>query len=164
VLDEPTTGLHFSDIELLMAAMSALRDAGNTVVIIEHNIDVVACCDWVVDLGPGGGEHGGQLVAEGTPEQIAEVDASVTGHFLRERLGSARSTAASSKSAARRSAGSKAAGSKAAASKTAASKRGGGRGGGSKSGNGKSDGARKSSARGKRSSSSGRRGASKASR
>src|SRR5205814_5419976 len=68
VLDEPTTGLHFSDIELLTVALMSLRDAGNTVVIIEHNLDVVACCDWVIDLGPEGGERGGRLVAQGTPE------------------------------------------------------------------------------------------------
>jgi excinuclease ABC subunit A len=91
VLDEPTTGLHFSDIELLMLAVSSLRDAGNTVVLIEHNIDVVACCDWVIDLGPGGGERGGQLVAQGTPEEVATTD-SATGEFLARRLhGSGRS-------------------------------------------------------------------------
>jgi len=87
VLDEPTTGLHFSDIELLMVALSELRDAGNTVLVIEHNIDVVACADWVIDLGPGGGEHGGSIVAEGTPEHVANVTDSATGSFLRKRLG-----------------------------------------------------------------------------
>jgi excinuclease ABC subunit A len=86
VLDEPTTGLHFSDIELLMLALGALRDAGNTVVVIEHNIDVVACCDWVVDLGPGGGEKGGRIVAEGTPEGVAACDESATAPFLAKRL------------------------------------------------------------------------------
>ena len=86
VLDEPTTGLHFSDIELLMVALTQLRDAGNTVVIIEHNIDVIACCDWVIDLGPDGGEKGGELVTEGTPEDVAECTESATGWFLRERL------------------------------------------------------------------------------
>ncbi|MCC6521577.1 MAG: excinuclease ABC subunit UvrA, partial [Polyangiaceae bacterium] len=86
VLDEPTTGLHFRDIDLLMIALASLRDAGNTVVLIEHNIDVIACCDWVVDLGPGGGHHGGRIVAEGTPEQVAENEASLTGNFLRMRL------------------------------------------------------------------------------
>ncbi len=87
MLDEPTTGLHFSDIELLMVAVSSLRDAGNTVIIIEHNIDVIAGCDWVIDLGPAGGERGGYLVAAGTPEQIAAVADSATGTFLTERLG-----------------------------------------------------------------------------
>jgi excinuclease ABC subunit A len=86
VLDEPTTGLHFSDIEMLMVALNELCEAGNTVVVIEHNIDVIACCDWVIDLGPGGGDHGGRLVAEGTPEQVAERDESATGLFLRERI------------------------------------------------------------------------------
>jgi excinuclease ABC subunit A len=101
VLDEPTTGLHFSDIELLMTAMAALRDAGNTVVIIEHNIDVVACCDWIIDLGPGGGEHGGAIVAEGTPEEIAETEASVTARFLRERLSDTATPRASGRSSGR---------------------------------------------------------------
>ncbi|MBM4359573.1 MAG: excinuclease ABC subunit UvrA [Deltaproteobacteria bacterium] len=93
VLDEPTTGLHFQDIELLMVALTELRDAGNTVVLIEHNIDVVACCDWVVDLGPGGGEHGGRVLAEGTPEHVAATVGSATGAFLRKRLGEARPAA-----------------------------------------------------------------------
>jgi excinuclease ABC subunit A len=86
VLDEPTTGLHFSDIELLMVALSSLRDAGNTVLVIEHNIDVIASCDWVIDLGPGGGDRGGQLVASGTPEDVARVPESATGTFLARRL------------------------------------------------------------------------------
>ena len=68
-------------------ARDKLRDAGNTVLLIEHNIDVVACCDWVIDLGPGGGEAGGTLVAEGTPESVASAEGSHTGAFLRERLG-----------------------------------------------------------------------------
>ncbi|MBW2525178.1 MAG: excinuclease ABC subunit UvrA, partial [Deltaproteobacteria bacterium] len=86
VLDEPTTGLHLSDIEMLMASLMALRDAGNSIVIIEHNIDVVACCDWVIDLGPGGGEHGGRLVAAGTPEEVAATRRSATGQFLKRHL------------------------------------------------------------------------------
>ena len=86
VLDEPTTGLHFSDIEVLVSGLTSLRDAGNTVVVIEHNLDVIACCDWVLDLGPDGGERGGEMVAAGTPEQVAEVEASSTGHYLREVL------------------------------------------------------------------------------
>ncbi len=87
VLDEPTTGLHFADIELLLVALTELRDTGNTVILIEHNIDVIACCDWVVDLGPGGGEHGGQLVAAGPPEAVADVAESATGLYLRAQLG-----------------------------------------------------------------------------
>jgi excinuclease ABC subunit A len=86
VLDEPTTGLHFSDIELLTHALFGLRDAGNSVLIIEHNIDLVCCADWVIDMGPEGGEHGGMIVAAGTPEQIAEVPASHTGRYLRQSL------------------------------------------------------------------------------
>ncbi len=82
VLDEPTTGLHFSDIEILTAGLVGLRDAGNTVVVIEHNLDVIACCDWVVDLGPEGGEHGGGIVAVGTPEEVAACPTSHTGRYL----------------------------------------------------------------------------------
>jgi excinuclease ABC subunit A len=87
VLDEPTTGLHFSDIEVLTAGLMSLRDAGNTVVVIEHNLDVIASSDWVIDLGPEGGERGGKVVAAGTPEQVAETEGSHTGHYLREVLG-----------------------------------------------------------------------------
>ena len=90
VLDEPTTGLHFSDIELLTRALLDLRDAGNTIVLIEHNLDVVACSDWVIDMGPEGGERGGNLVAEGTPEEVAACAESHTGQALREVLESAR--------------------------------------------------------------------------
>jgi excinuclease ABC subunit A len=82
VLDEPTTGLHFSDVELLLVALMGLRDAGNTVVIIEHNLELVASSDWVIDLGPEGGGRGGEIVAEGTPEGVAAVEASHTGRFL----------------------------------------------------------------------------------
>jgi excinuclease ABC subunit A len=82
VLDEPTTGLHFSDIEILTAGLVGLRDAGNTVVVIEHNLDVVACCDWVIDMGPEGGEHGGEIVGVGTPEDVAANAASHTGKYL----------------------------------------------------------------------------------
>jgi excinuclease ABC subunit A len=86
VLDEPTTGLHFADIEVLLTALTDLRDQGNTVLVIEHNLDVVACADWVVDLGPEGGEGGGEIVAVGTPEQIAEAPSSHTGHYLKDVL------------------------------------------------------------------------------
>jgi excinuclease ABC subunit A len=82
ILDEPTTGLHFYDIEHLLGILTRLRDAGNTVVVIEHNLDVIKVADWVVDLGPEGGEGGGQLLAAGTPEHIATVSDSFTGAFL----------------------------------------------------------------------------------
>jgi excinuclease ABC subunit A len=94
VLDEPTTGLHFSDIELLTVALAGLRDAGNTVVIVEHNLDVVACADWVIDLGPEGGERGGELVAQGTPEEIVRVSESHTAKYLQPVLESAHSAGA----------------------------------------------------------------------
>ncbi len=87
VLDEPTTGLHFQDIELLTHALLELRGAGNSIVIIEHNIDLVACADWVVDIGPEGGDNGGTIVAAGTPEQIADCPASHTGRYLAATLG-----------------------------------------------------------------------------
>ena len=90
VLDEPTTGLHFSDIEVLTESLMSLRDAGNTVLVIEHNLDVIACSDWVIDLGPDGGERGGTIVAAGTPEEVSQVKASHTGHYLREVLGRGR--------------------------------------------------------------------------
>jgi excinuclease ABC subunit A len=86
VLDEPTSGLHFSDIEMLWVALAGLRDAGNTVVLIEHNLDLVACADWVLDIGPDAGEHGGTLVAEGTPESVATSSASRTAPFLARAL------------------------------------------------------------------------------
>ena len=86
VLDEPTTGLHFTDIEVLLAAILELRDQGNTVVVIEHNLDVVACADWVIDLGPEGGDKGGTIVAQGTPEQVAQVRESHTARYLSEVL------------------------------------------------------------------------------
>ena len=82
LLDEPTTGLHFDDIAKLMTLLLRLRDAGNTVVVIEHNIDVMRCADWIIDLGPGGGDSGGTLVCEGPPEKIKACKASITGRFL----------------------------------------------------------------------------------
>jgi excinuclease ABC subunit A len=90
ILDEPTTGLHFSDVEILTTALMNLRDAGNTVVVIEHNLDVVACSDWVIDLGPEGGERGGEIVAVGAPEQVADVEGSHTGRHLKAILASAK--------------------------------------------------------------------------
>jgi excinuclease ABC subunit A len=82
VLDEPTTGLHFEDIRLLMVAINRLIDQGNSVVVIEHNIDVLRCADWIVDMGPGGGLAGGQIVAVGTPEQISKNPNSLTGRYI----------------------------------------------------------------------------------
>ena len=82
VLDEPTTGLHFADIELLLKVLHRLTEHGNTVVVIEHNLDVIKTADWLVDLGPEGGEGGGRMIAEGTPEDIAAVAESHTGRFL----------------------------------------------------------------------------------
>jgi excinuclease ABC subunit A len=87
ILDEPTTGLHFRDIELLLGVLHRLRDHGNTVVVIEHNLDVIKTADWVVDLGPEGGDGGGRVIAHGTPEEIAAVEASYTGQYLRGVLG-----------------------------------------------------------------------------
>jgi excinuclease ABC subunit A len=86
ILDEPTTGLHFADVEKLLVVLSRLVDAGNTVVVIEHNLDVIAHADWVIDLGPEGGAAGGQLLAEGTPEQLARATQSHTGRYLKEKL------------------------------------------------------------------------------
>jgi excinuclease ABC subunit A len=86
ILDEPTTGLHFADIERLLSVLQRLVDAGNTVLVIEHNLDVIKCADWVVDIGPEGGSGGGKLVAMGTPEQIAASAASHTGAYLRAKL------------------------------------------------------------------------------
>ncbi|MFC4061952.1 excinuclease ABC subunit UvrA [Planomonospora corallina] len=88
VLDEPTTGLHFEDIRRLLGVLNRLVDAGNTVIVIEHNLDVIKTADWIVDMGPEGGSRGGTVVAAGTPEEIALVEASHTGRFLRKILGS----------------------------------------------------------------------------
>jgi excinuclease ABC subunit A len=94
ILDEPTTGLHFADIEKLLEVLQRLVDAGNTVLVIEHNLDVIKQADWIVDLGPEGGEAGGEVVAEGTPEDVAEVEVSFTGQFLRRVLPSSAKVAA----------------------------------------------------------------------
>jgi excinuclease ABC subunit A len=90
ILDEPTTGLHFHDIQLLLNVLHRLRDAGNTVVVIEHNLDVIKTADWIVDLGPEGGDGGGRIVATGTPEQVAANPASHTGRYLKKSLGETR--------------------------------------------------------------------------
>jgi excinuclease ABC subunit A len=86
ILDEPTTGLHFHDIKLLLEVLHRLRDAGNTVLVIEHNLDVIKTADWVIDLGPEGGDAGGRIVAAGTPEEVSRVDSSHTGRYLRRAL------------------------------------------------------------------------------
>jgi excinuclease ABC subunit A len=82
VLDEPTTGLHFTDVERLLGVLQRLVEQGNSVLVIEHNLDVIRTCDWLIDLGPEGGEGGGRVIAEGTPEKVAKVKASYTGKFL----------------------------------------------------------------------------------
>ena len=86
ILDEPTTGLHFHDIEQLLAVLHRLRDHGNTVVVIEHNLDVIKTADWIVDLGPEGGDGGGEIIASGTPEEVSATDTSFTGQFLKPVL------------------------------------------------------------------------------
>ena len=86
ILDEPTTGLHAEDVRKLLQVLQRLVDAGNTVLVIEHNLDVIKCADWIVDLGPEGGVGGGTVVAQGTPEQVAEVEASYTGQYLKKIL------------------------------------------------------------------------------
>ncbi|HPX89553.1 MAG TPA: excinuclease ABC subunit UvrA [Methylophilaceae bacterium] len=86
ILDEPTTGLHFADIQLLLDVIHRLRDAGNTIVIIEHNLDVIKTADWIIDMGPEGGDGGGMVIAEGTPEQVAQISQSYTGKYLKTML------------------------------------------------------------------------------
>ena len=86
ILDEPTTGLHFEDVRQLLEVLQRLVDAGNTVLVIEHNLDVIKCADRIIDLGPEGGDGGGTIVAYGTPEQVAEVSNSYTGQFLKRIL------------------------------------------------------------------------------
>ncbi len=86
IFDEPTTGLHFHDINILLRAINALVEKGHTVVIIEHNLEVIKTADWVIDLGPGGGDEGGHLVCEGTPEQLVKCKESVTGQYLKGKL------------------------------------------------------------------------------
>ena len=85
-MDEPTTGLHFDDVKKLLAVLHKLVNAGNTLVVVEHNLDVIKSADWIIDLGPEGGAAGGHIVAEGRPEQIAKVPDSFTGKFLAKAL------------------------------------------------------------------------------
>ena len=115
ILDEPTTGLHFEDVRMLLSVLHRLVDRGNTVLVIEHNLDVIKTADWIIDLGPEGGLRGGDVVAAGTPEEVADVNASYTGQYLQPLLrknqsGSRRSLAMKEKPAAisrERSAGSR---------------------------------------------------------
>lgn len=94
ILDEPTTGLHFEDVRKLLEVLHSLVEQGNTVVVIEHNLDVIKTADWIIDIGPEGGDGGGRIVATGTPEDVAEVEASHTGRYLAPMLDAARSRAA----------------------------------------------------------------------
>jgi len=98
ILDEPTTGLHFHDIEQLLKVLHRLRDEGNTIIVIEHNLDVIKTADWIIDLGPEGGSGGGQIIACGTPEEIASHPGSNTGHYLAPILKRAQSTNKATKS------------------------------------------------------------------
>ena len=86
VFDEPTTGLHFHDIKKLLASFDALLEKGHSIIVIEHNLDLIKCADWIIDLGPEGGENGGKLLAFGTPEEIVKNKNSVTGTYLKEKL------------------------------------------------------------------------------
>jgi excinuclease ABC subunit A len=86
ILDEPTTGLHFEDVRVLLHVLHRLVERGNTVLVIEHNLDVIKTADWIIDLGPEGGTRGGTIVAEGTPEEVAQVDTSHTGQYLKPML------------------------------------------------------------------------------
>ena len=86
ILDEPTTGLHFDDIKKLLSVLQRLADSGNTVIVIEHNLDVIKTADWIIDLGPEGGDRGGRIVAQGSPETVARVKHSATGRFLQSIL------------------------------------------------------------------------------
>jgi len=87
ILDEPTTGLHFADVKMLLGVLMRLVDKGNTVIVIEHNLDVIKCADHIIDLGPEGGDRGGTIIATGTPEDIARHETSHTGRYLRQELG-----------------------------------------------------------------------------
>ena len=86
ILDEPTTGLHFEDIKVLLGVLNRLVDKGNTVIVIEHNMDIIKCADYIIDMGPEGGRNGGQVIASGTPEQVAQSTTSATAQFLKTEL------------------------------------------------------------------------------
>ena len=86
ILDEPTTGLHFEDINIMLEVIQKLVNKGNSVIVIEHNLDVIKVADYLIDMGPGGGKEGGRMIAQGTPEQVADIKESETGKFLRELL------------------------------------------------------------------------------
>ncbi|MBP5688824.1 MAG: ATP-binding cassette domain-containing protein, partial [Muribaculaceae bacterium] len=86
ILDEPTTGLHFEDIKILLGVLNRLVAKGNTVIVIEHNMDVIKCADYIIDLGPDGGRNGGEVVATGTPEQVAKSQNSITAKYLKKEL------------------------------------------------------------------------------
>jgi excinuclease ABC subunit A len=86
ILDEPTTGLHFQDIQLLLNVLHDLTDHGNTVIVIEHNLDVIKTADWIIDIGPNGGDNGGQIIGEGTPEQLIKIKNSHTAKYLKPML------------------------------------------------------------------------------
>ena len=86
IFDEPTTGLHFHDIRKLLKSFNALLDQGNTIIVIEHNMEVIKCADWVIDIGPEGGDNGGNIVFEGTPEALEKIESSYTGQYLKQRF------------------------------------------------------------------------------
>ena len=86
ILDEPTTGLHFEDVKLLLGVLQRLVDKGNTVVVIEHNIDIIKSADWIIDLGPEGGDKGGKIIFEGTPEDMKKSRTSITGKYLKRKF------------------------------------------------------------------------------
>jgi excinuclease ABC subunit A len=102
ILDEPTTGLHFEDIRKLLVVINGLVDKGNTVIVIEHNLDVIKTSDWIIDMGPEGGAGGGTIVAEGTPEDVMAVPESYTGKFLAETLGAGKPSAGPTRRSAKR--------------------------------------------------------------
>jgi excinuclease ABC subunit A len=96
ILDEPTTGLHFEDVNRLLEVLNALVDTGNSVLVIEHNLDVIKSCDWLIDMGPEGGSGGGKIIGKGTPEQLAKVKNSHTGHYLTRIFGTSKSVKSAS--------------------------------------------------------------------
>src|SRR5699024_7995971 len=98
IMDEPTTGLHFQDVRMLVDVCQRLVDKGNTVIVIEHNLDLVKSADWIIDLGPDGGRNGGEIIAEGTPEEVAKVESSYTGKYLQQEFERENREAAEAKS------------------------------------------------------------------